>query len=543
MSLRWSSAILGGVALTALAWSVRAQTSPQTGTAGRSAAIAAGSKLGDTMNSRDAAILHGIESASPGASHQWATPPSAAMDAAARAAIEPAGSGSGYDAPTGLGSRQTTTYGAPAASPAGVPGGASSADVPDAPAAGFGMGGRTAAYRAFMADARGQLQQFEGATAGPNARNWLRQTIKGVPVIPAGLHGRALQQYFDHTLMKQQELGAHTLVFISMSMPKAQLSQFFAAVADHPGLLKTTVFVMRGWANKPGGMPDAVREIKALMPGQGLKQANVEVDPTLFTSHDIHRVPVLLHKVTGRFATTEDTHNGWAMAVGPGSLRGAIARLDAGKAVPPGPTWKIKEPNIIKVMEAKIKAMNGPKIQKAAASTGWAKMTAHLHFGIPETHHTLDYLVNPSIVLTHTIRLPTGRVIGTKGEVINPLVSYDKHFGHGWPQLYAVFDARSPWQFKQVQEWSKTYGGRLRVMSNDLPRNQGHWMALSHQLGQIIETATPEIVSRLGIKAEPALVMGAGDRLRVIVPPVPPTAALDRIAGVRVGQRQKGQTQ
>jgi conjugal transfer pilus assembly protein TraW len=481
--------------------------------------MTAATALAKSLKERDAKIFAVIEHEPAETARRWRPKTTAAINAAARAAIGRPLAGS---------TQGTTGLDKKGASPAAIA--QEHGQGPDA-----GMSLRTQAYKSFVAEASAQLSQFETTSAGRNARDWLRQTIKGVPVIPAGLHGRALQQYFDHTLMQKQELGARTLVFISMSMPNGELRQFFAAVATHPRLLKTVVFVMRGWANKPGGMADAVREVKALMPEKGVKQANVEVNPTLFTSHQIHRVPVLLHKVTGRFASTEDTHNGWAMAIGPTSLRGAIARLDAGKTVRPGPTWKISEPNIITVMEAKIKAMNGAQIERTAASSGWAKMTAHLHFGIPETQQSLDYLFNPSIVLTHTIRLPTGQVIGTKGEIVNPLVKYDQQFGHGWPQVYAVFNARSPWQYQQVEQWSKIYGARLRVMSNDLPRNQGRWMALSHQLGQIIATATPQIVARLGIRAEPALVIGDGDRLRVIVPRVPPTAALARIAGVKAG--------
>ncbi len=342
------------------------------------------------------------------------------------------------------------------------------------------------------------------------AQQWLRTRVNGVPVVPPNLHGKALQEYVDHTLMKKEENAAKTLVFISMDMPHALLRRWFAEVADNKHLFETTVFVLRGWADNPEGLPDLVGEINHLMPS-ARKSANVEINPILFTDHHVNIVPVIIHKPKNRL---------WGAVVGDGfGLRKALFEIDSGKGSPTkihGHTWKIVEPNMISVFEKKIKHFNWKKTVANARQRSWAEASSRLIDPLPDSIHGKSYTYNPSIIATATIRLPDGKVLVRKGQELNPLTA----FPFPWTQSYIVFNPAQSWQVAQVQAWESTYPNVV-LMASELPKTWQEENALVNRLQHPVYGFYPALATRLGIDRVPALIRPDHDVLAITVPKEP----------------------
>lgn len=365
----------------------------------------------------------------------------------------------------------------------------------------------------FIKSGQNELQNYAAeylAESNDEAQAFLRKRIHGVPVVPPNLHGKALQEYVDHTLMKKEEQEAKTLVFISMDMPKSILRRWFAEVADNSHLFETTVFVLRGWPDNPEGLPDLVSEVNKLMPSFK-KTANVEINPILFTDHRVNVVPVIVHQ----------THGGiWSAVVGDRyGLRGAIARINAGKGSTTkisGQTWKIAEPNMISVFQQKIRTFNWEKAEQEAKNRDWQEVRMRLGDPLPDSRMGRAYDYNPSVIATATIRLPNGKILVHKGQKIDPLTA----FPFPWTQCYVVFNPAQAWQVRQVESWESTYPN-IVLMASELPATWAGENALVEELHHPVYGITPHLAQRLGVNRVPALVRPQGNVLYVQVPKEP----------------------
>lgn len=365
----------------------------------------------------------------------------------------------------------------------------------------------------FVKPAQAQLQQYAAeylAQSNEEAQAFLRKRVHGVPVVPANLRGRALQEYVDHTLMKKEEMSAKTLVFISMDMPKSILRRWFAEVANNEKLFESTVFVLRGWPNKPEGLPEIVSEINRLMPSFK-KTANVEINPILFTDHRVNIVPVIIHKMP---------QGSWGVVVGDRyGLRGAIRHIDEGKGSSTkitGHVWKVAEPNMIQVFEKKIKTFNWQKAEERAKNRDWQEVRMRLGDPLPDSRKGMAYRYNPSVIATATIRLPNGKILVHKGQKIDPLTA----FPFPWTQSYIVFNPSQAWQVNQVKAWESTFPNVV-VMASELPASWRAENALVEELHHPVFGITPHLAQRLGINRVPALISPQGSVLSIQVPKEP----------------------
>lgn len=341
----------------------------------------------------------------------------------------------------------------------------------------------------------------------------VRNTVNGVPVIPPGMNGEQLDQFVEHTSAAIQERHAKTLVFISLSMPKTLLRRMFAAAWRIPSVRDRTVFVLRGWPSVPQGLPEMLARLVRLFPTPQ-KQPNVEVDPLLFTGHHIDRVPVILH----------EAQNGkWGAIAGDAyGLFGAIHRIDEGKGSDTkvfGRTWKIKEPNLIKVIDHRAQKYPWKAVEHRALQQSLPLQSRELAVSLPQSRNPLDYLWNPSVIANRTIRLPDGQVVVRKGEKVNPL-RYMSAFPFGAAQRFVVFNPDEPWQVNQVQSWVSTYSD-ITLMATRLPTTSAGYRALVERFGKPLYAANALLDSRLGVRAEPSLVEIDHLRLRVVVPAIP----------------------
>lgn len=356
------------------------------------------------------------------------------------------------------------------------------------------------------------------ASTQPTAISALRVAAIGNPNNPADQ--KKYEQYVDHTLMQRQEDNASTFVFISLSMPATELEKMFKQVSGDKSLLSSTVFVVRGWPNKPQGMALMVSQIQRLMPS-GF-QPNVEINPALFKAYKVSSVPVITHKVMdgpNKFS--------WNSVDGITNIPLAITSLDKHTKLQNGPTVAISEPDIINLITTKMKSYNWPQTVKSAQDNSWSMMAKKLQIQLPVSQKALSYPVDPSIVVTKVISLPDGTVLARPGDKINPLTRYP----FAWPQVYCVFDATSPWQIAQAKAWIKIYGSRLVLMTNHLPDNFQTWVNLSNSLGTKVSALEGMLTTRLGVHYVPSLIVPDNDHFDVTVAPEPPAVGLAKAAG------------
>ncbi|MEY2335175.1 TrbC family F-type conjugative pilus assembly protein [Acidithiobacillus ferrianus] len=342
------------------------------------------------------------------------------------------------------------------------------------------------------------------------AQAWLRTRVNGVPVVPPNLRGKALQEYVDHTLMVKEENAAKTLVFISMDMPHSLLRRWFKEVADNKHLFETTVFVLRGWPNKAEGLPEMISTVNKLMPSFK-KTANVEINPILFTDHQVNLVPVIIH---------QEPNQQWGVMVGDEyGFRGAVKRIDKGKGSPTkvrGEAWKIAEPNMIAVFQQKIRHFNWKAEEAKAKAHDWQNVRARLGDPLPDSLHGRNYTFNPSVIATRTIRLPNGKLLVRKGQEIDPLTM----FPFPWSQSYIVLNPSQPWQVRQVQAWESMYPNVV-IMASELPATWQGENAVANALNHPVYGIYPGLAQRLGINRVPALIRPDGDVLSITVPKEP----------------------
>lgn len=372
----------------------------------------------------------------------------------------------------------------------------------------------SAAYRHYAAYGKRLshwVSQYHPYVTVKNGKYVLRTTVNGVPVIPPGMTGAELQQFLDHKAVAIQNRTATTMVFISLSMPKSVLRRMFADDWDNKYLRTHTVFVLRGWPAQPDGLEVLFSKLIRLFPSP-IKQPTVEVDPVLFTGHHVTRVPVVLHEIP-------HTHQ-WNAIVGDGyGLDAAIQRINHGKGSPHkvfGRTWKIAEPNLIHVIDRRIKHYNWKAAEERARNRNLVAMSRTLAVDLPESRRPLNYYWDPAVVAQHTMTLPDGQVLAKAGERINPL----RYFPAAIRQTFVVFNPKKRWQVQDVEAWLSTYRNVV-LMVTRLPENTHRMKALDTKLHHFVFASSPLLLSRLGVSRSPSLITIDRYRLHIQVPAIP----------------------
>jgi conjugal transfer pilus assembly protein TraW len=337
-----------------------------------------------------------------------------------------------------------------------------------------------------------------------NGRAFLTDTDNGMPVLPPGMTVKQASQYVSHDWPAKREKTAHLFILVSLGMPKAVLENLFRQVAASPVLRNETVFMLQGWKNVPQGFQDTVALTQSLQPA-GPYHSPVLIDPTWFESLHINRVPAIV------VANTD--HNGMIMGDGL-SILDARSRIRVGKDLGRtfGQTWRITEPDALKMIQDAAKKVDLSKWQDKARQSIWPDLAKKAP-ALPEVAQTVSTTFDPSVIATRDLTLPDGRIVVHAGQRINPL---DQSMP--WDTLrFIVFDANKPWQIRQAQAWAKTYPNARILMAAPPDTEQG-WITIEHAFGGTpVKLIEPFVAQRLGVRAAPSMVWPDGQVLRVFV--------------------------
>ncbi len=344
-----------------------------------------------------------------------------------------------------------------------------------------------------QAQTQGWLQRLQSAaaTAGEDPRAILRETVDGMPVLPPGMTAQQASMYLSHDWPEHRERTAHVVVLISLGMPKEVIRNLFEQVVSDPALRDQTMFLMQGWDNSAQGFQKTVSELHYLQP-DGKYKVSIAVDPSWFEKLHLKTVPAVL-------VVNEPS---MGMIEGDGlSIRDAVSRIRARKDLNKvyGHIWRVTEPDPMQELKEKVAHTNWQQVQAKASANMWQGVAAKSP-GMPETPQSTTQYFNPSIVATRTIRLPDGRVVVHKGELINPLAQ-----PLPWQSLrYISFNADKPWEIRQALQWSHEYPTAKIMMAAPPATTQG-WAQLEQAFGKPLFVLEPAVAARLGIQELPSM--------------------------------------
>ena len=175
-----------------------------------------------------------------------------------------------------------------------------------------------------------------------------------------------------------------------------------------------------------------------------------------------------------------------------------------------GPTYPIRERNLLEHIMAKLREKEASGELKKAEDLARERATSSIHNpkpvpGLLRVESARTYYFDPTFVLDRNILDENGALMFPAGTRKNPLdvVSLSKHL--------LFFDARDPRQVARAKELIEHYQGRVKPILV-----AGSYMDLMKAWKlRVYFDQEGSLVRRLGIKAVPAIVSQEGNRLRI----------------------------
>ena len=180
-----------------------------------------------------------------------------------------------------------------------------------------------------------------------------------------------------------------------------------------------------------------------------------------------------------------------------------------------GPMYRIAEPDLLKVIYARLAALkaNGGlalyEKQGIARARAWIKNPPPVA-GLTTTNTQITYYYDPGITTTRAVTDQNGRILIPAGTHVNPL-----DYWH-LPQDYLFFDARDKAQVKEALALYQKYDGRVEFILTG--GSYIHFMR-TYKI-RVYYDQGGYLVRKLGITHVPALLSQDGKRLRIDELPV-----------------------
>ena len=201
-----------------------------------------------------------------------------------------------------------------------------------------------------------------------------------------------------------------TVVFISSSLPRAQLREALLTIQKTPD----TVGVVRGLLPGTTSIPETVLALKEMIDNADLKGVapSVFIDPTLFSDNAVTTVPTIVHD-DGKFPVAR-------VAGLPNAefLRGEVQDGQTGDLGTFGDVFEVVEINLIDEMKRRAAALDGEAIMRQANDRFFDHQPS---FPLPMAQRTASFEIDMSIQVNEDVRGMDGELIVKKGTTFNPL--------------------------------------------------------------------------------------------------------------------------
>lgn len=258
------------------------------------------------------------------------------------------------------------------------------------------------------------------------------------------------------------------------------------------------IFVVRGFDPDDGGLQGLVEQVLDI--NEFEIEFQMHVNPTMFRQVEAERAPVFIREVeSGAVKIRRGAVN----------LHAALESMDDDSIdLKIGETYEIEEPDLLDVIEQRIKQVDGEKLMAEARERS-KKRLLKAPENLPVAQETGSYLVDPTITLRSDIATPDGHVIAPAGTVVNPL----EHAP--WTRQYVFFDATVDWQVDQAEQWSNEAGVMTTFIANRLPNDEAKRKALGQRLNAHVHLLNALIIRRMDLRAVPSRAQQDGMMVRV----------------------------
>lgn len=311
----------------------------------------------------------------------------------------------------------------------------------------------------------------------------------------------AVERYLQHAPESAEATIDYSMqVFISEGMPEGALRHLFKQALDEPpGQVR---FVLQGF--EPQKLGALIGRLRRLFPDPQGDDILIEIDPEAFRTYQVDSVPVFLVK----------DGEEWYEVQGTISLEGARENVRRRGPLVVGELYAIAEPDMLTVIEERVRDYDWTAALQRAQSRVADNLSPK--FDLPTvTRHSEDFFT-PVFIVPHDIVIPeyneNPEVLlaraGTRYNILDftslqvPII---------------VFDASDPRQRRLVKEWiaGEYADADLFVVGAESADGRPGTVALSEQLQRPTYPWFGRMSDRFGVRAVPAIVEQAGDRLRI----------------------------
>lgn len=208
--------------------------------------------------------------------------------------------------------------------------------------------------------------------------------------------------------------NGEVIVFVSLGMGSSMIKSLLKEYADRDNVS----FIVRG-IRKNSTMGKFSKELYNLVKGIE-NPPSLEVNPTLFTKYKVSQVPMMVFNpssdrpVIVRGSTSVD----WFIEKSNARLEEKLplkGLVDLGKF---GEMSDIIEPDLIKVIQARMLAIDWNKKKKEAMKRYWKKTP---FVSLTPAKKNRRYSVDLTVLVTKDIRGPNGKLIAKAGQRLNPV--------------------------------------------------------------------------------------------------------------------------
>lgn len=292
-------------------------------------------------------------------------------------------------------------------------------------------------------------------------------------------------------------------LFASTSLGDKALSRIFAEASQ------TGATVLFRGIPEGQSLGAAMRRLQALM--KDLEPLPlVAIDPQAFVHWRVTGVPALFFIEQGKVT---------ASVLGVYSkdwLQSAIARGQTGDLGQRGPIAGIAEPDLLRVMQKRLLALDLNALKQKALERFWQRQS---FVALTPAKTAQVRFVDPTTVLSAPLKNAQGQVILPAGTRINPLKALP------FTQQLVVFDGTRREEVDAVAQWLSRQdrtAKRLTLITTQLDPIQG-WSALAKlevKVDQPVYLLNPTIQSRFDLKVTPSFVDAEGEFFRIEELPV-----------------------
>ncbi|MCK7553315.1 TrbC family F-type conjugative pilus assembly protein [Marinobacter goseongensis] len=359
------------------------------------------------------------------------------------------------------------------------------------------------------------VEQFRDELEGINTEAFERIASEGIDQLEG--FGRFSKERIEATKQLMQERRATgdtaspllhgrsetTVVFISSSLPRAQLREALLTIQKTPD----TVGVVRGLLPGTTSIPETVLALKNLIDGADLDGVapSVFIDPTLFSDNAVTTVPTIVH-YDGRSPVARVS--GLPNAE---FLRSEVQDGQTGDLGTFGEVFEVVEVNLIDEMKRRAAALDGEEIMRNANNRFFDHQP---RFTLPKAQKTASFTVDMSIRADEDVRGLDGELIVKKGTKFNPLRAIDLR------QTILVFNP----DMEGHVEWAASEGqkslgkGLMPVyLATHIPKGSldSPWdnlRAINAQLpGGDLKVTDRTVISRFQLKRVPSRLVQSGE--------------------------------